>query len=92
VTATAYLPLPSDATMAALLALCTGEAIVLNRDTGQVAVELSPGTRAVVAGEHLDALFDRGWIEADDETMTLTTTEKGGYWLRRWLDKQRRKA
>lgn len=85
------LPPPSDATMAALLALCTGGSILLNRETGEVAVDLGGGKLAVIDGEHLDALFERRWIEADDDARTLTTTEKGGYWLRRWLDRRPRR-
>lgn len=89
---TVTLPLPSDATMAALLALATGLEIVLHPTTGEVRVVLEPGLACVVEGEHLDALFARGWIEADDDAMTLTTTDRGAYWLARWIKKQPRKG
>jgi hypothetical protein len=85
------LPLPDDAVMAALYALATGKELVLNPETGQMAVVLGRGKAALIEGRHLDELFLRGWIEANDEVRTVTTTEKGMYWAKRWVEKENRR-
>lgn len=82
-------PLPSDDAMRTLLALSIAREMLIHPETGRMAVVLDDGRPCFVEGEALDELFARGWIEADDETKTLTRTEKGAYWLGRWLDRQR---
>jgi hypothetical protein len=88
----ATLPLPDDEVMAAFLALATGQEMFLNPTTGEMLVVLSPGKAAFVEGWHLDELFLREWIEADDDTKVVRTTERGAYWLNRWLKQNRRKS
>ena len=85
------LPTPDDATFAALDALTTGAFLDLDYEAGGVVVTLDTGATTVVGGEHLDALFARGWIVADDDALTVETTEAGGYWLDRWRARQKRK-
>lgn len=83
--------LPADDVFAALLALATGEGMLLSPSTGRMAVELGDGDAAFITGNQLDALFERSWITADDESRLVTITEAGAYHLRRWVEREARK-
>ncbi len=82
-------PLPSHDTMAALLALATGQEMRVNPNNGHMLVVLEPGKFCYIEGEHLDELFARQWVTADDDTKIVAVTPKGSYWLKRWISTQK---
>lgn len=81
----------SDEVMAALFVLATGDELLLEPDTGRMAVMVRPGEAAIITGDALDELMSRGWIAVHDETKLVELTEKGAYWLEKWTKAESRK-
>lgn len=95
VTTTEYPAVAGDELMESFLALAT--AVLVSTETGEVEAVQPPETPdgdfvgRVIPGEHLDELFGRGWlVNVSAEGDEAEASEKGLYWLNRWLERQQK--
>lgn len=73
---------PSEAVLETLAVLRVGVEFVAHEGTGQMCVVRRDGA-AILVGDELDELVERGWVATEDDSVTVTSA--GCYALQRWL-------
>lgn len=78
---------PPDRTMLALVAHAAGDSFAVS-ESGELALTVRDESRLMpFAQEALDELERRGWVRVAESGRT-EITERGEYWVRRWLEQR----
>lgn len=78
---------PDEHVMGTLAAIDMGQEFAVDEDSGRMAVRTIIGWWEIYGGE-IDLLFEKGWVDQPAEDR-VSITDKGRYWLKRWMEKQR---